>query len=50
VERDLMTLVPEKEWTHFSHLLTTHGRTYCTARKPRCEECPIAHLCPKILE
>lgn len=49
VERDLMALVPEAEWTRFSHLLTSHGRTWCTARKPRCDECPVEHLCPKML-
>ena len=50
VEQDLMAVVPEREWTHFSHLLTTHGRTWCLARKPLCDECPIEHLCPKILD
>lgn len=49
VERDLMAAVPEEEWTHFSHLLTSHGRTYCSARKPLCDSCPVEHLCPKLL-
>jgi endonuclease-3 len=49
VERDLMEIVPEKEWTHFSHLLTSHGRACCTARKPLCGECPAEHLCPQLL-
>lgn len=49
VERDLMAVVPKEEWTHFSHLLTSHGRTYCSARKPLCDSCPVELLCPKLL-
>jgi len=50
IEADLMKIVPTNEWTHMSHLLAAHGRSYCTAKKPNCDECPVAHLCPKILE
>jgi endonuclease-3 len=46
IERDLMTVVPRKEWTNFSHLLIHHGRNICVARKPRCEVCPLYDLCP----
>ncbi len=46
IERDLMRLVPRKEWTDFSHLLIHHGRQICEARKPRCEICPVNELCP----
>jgi endonuclease-3 len=46
IERDLMTLVPRKEWTLFPHLMIHHGRAICQARKPRCEMCPINDLCP----
>jgi endonuclease-3 len=49
VEKDLMPLIPKKDWTRFSHVMADHGRTYCSARKPLCEDCPVAHLCPKIL-
>jgi endonuclease-3 len=49
IEMDLTEIVPMKEWTHFSHLLADHGRGDCDARKPRCDECPVEHLCPKIL-
>ena len=48
VERDLMELVPAKEWTMFSHRMIFHGRQVCTARKPNCENCLIAKHCPKI--
>ena len=46
IERDLMDIVPRKEWTMFPHLMIWHGREICQARKPRCEMCPIGDLCP----
>ncbi|HSD32242.1 MAG TPA: endonuclease III, partial [Gemmatimonadales bacterium] len=46
IERDLMTLVPKKDWTIFSHLLILHGRKTCIARRPKCENCGISELCP----
>lgn len=49
IEQDLNRIVPKDEWTHFSHLLADHGRKYCSARQPACEECPVEHLCPKLL-
>jgi endonuclease-3 len=46
IERDLLALVCRKDWTLFSHLLISHGRTVCKARAPRCAACPVYHLCP----
>jgi endonuclease-3 len=46
VERDLMEIFPRERWTPLSHLFIFHGRAVCTARKPRCPECAVAHLCP----
>ncbi len=46
IERDLMALVPREHWTQVSHWLITHGRQVCIARRPRCEQCPLASLCP----
>jgi endonuclease III len=47
IERDLVRLVPRADWARFPHLLIWHGRRICDARKPRCEECPLAaELCP----
>ncbi|MBI4040509.1 MAG: endonuclease III [Deltaproteobacteria bacterium] len=48
MEFELMKLVPQKEWTHYSHLITHHGRTLCMARKPLCSKCPLETLCPKV--
>ncbi len=46
IEFDLQGLIPQKKWTFFSNSLGDHGRTVCFARKPKCEECAISHLCP----
>lgn len=48
VERDLMRLIPQKEWTMFSHRMIFHGRQVCFARKPNCGGCTLAKLCPKV--
>jgi endonuclease III len=48
VERDLMALIPRKDWTMFSHRLILHGRQVCFARKPNCAGCILQRLCPKI--
>jgi endonuclease-3 len=47
VEQDLMKLLPAKEWTMFSHRMIYHGRQACHARKPQCESCVLAKVCPK---
>lgn len=46
IEEDLMQLIPQKEWTSFSHRLIEHGRAICIARKPKCSECRLNELCP----
>ncbi len=46
IEQDLMQLVPQDQWTLFSHWLIWHGRRRCFARKPDCAACEIARLCP----
>src|SRR6266478_3856278 len=48
IEQELMTLVPQKEWTMFSHWLIWHGRRRCYARNPDCPNCEILNLCPRI--
>ncbi len=47
IELDLQKVVPQEEWADFCHKLVYHGREYCNARKPKCDICPIAHICPK---
>jgi len=46
IERDLMEIVPRKDWIDFAHLLIFHGRRVCKARRPLCEECVAEKLCP----
>ncbi|HEX5707939.1 MAG TPA: endonuclease III [Pyrinomonadaceae bacterium] len=49
VERDLMALIPERDWVAFSHLLIAHGRAVCKARTPLCAECVVEAQCPSSL-
>jgi len=46
VEQHLMALFPQPKWTLLSHLLLSHGRAVCIARRPRCGTCPVAAQCP----
>ena len=48
IEMELKKIVPEDYQTRFCHTLVFHGRRYCKAQNPNCEECPINHLCPKL--
>jgi endonuclease-3 len=45
IEQDLMKIIPENKWVLISHQLIWHGRKICVARKPRCVECTLEHLC-----
>jgi len=47
-ERDLIAAIPKSHWIAFSHRLIEHGRAVCTARRPRCEDCPLADLCLRV--
>jgi endonuclease-3 len=46
IERDLMEIIPKKDWIDYSHLLIHHGRAICIARRPKCPICPVNKLCP----
>jgi endonuclease-3 len=46
IEQDLIKVVPEQDWTVFSHLLILHGRRTCKARKPDCPNCVLNDICP----
>lgn len=46
IESDLMDLFPQAQWTLLAHLLISHGREICEARRPRCEQCVVNDLCP----
>ncbi len=49
VEKELWKIIPGEEGSDFCHRLVYHGRTVCTARNPKCEQCCLAQVCKKIL-
>ena len=49
IEQELMPLIPQEDWTVFTHRIIEHGRAICIARRPKCSECIIAELCPSAL-
>jgi endonuclease-3 len=46
IEKDLVELIPKKDWIIVSHLLIDHGRKICVARNPKCAECVLNKICP----
>ena len=48
IEADLMAQFPPASWIALGHRLILHGRRVCHARKPACDACPLASLCPRI--
>lgn len=46
IEQDLIHIFPKRQWFKLTYLLIAHGRTICMARHPKCNECPLNHLCP----
>lgn len=46
IEQDLIGLVPKENWIIFPHWMIFHGRKVCIARRPKCDECVLADICP----
>jgi endonuclease-3 len=46
IEKDLVKVIPQDNWTLWSHLLIWHGRRRCMARNPNCPNCELKNLCP----
>jgi endonuclease-3 len=46
IEQDLMKVAPPEQWIDLGHQLIWHGRRICHAKKPECDACPLAPLCP----
>lgn len=44
-EEQLQNAIPRDDWSAAHHWLIYHGRRICDARKPKCEICPLSHLC-----
>ena len=47
-EQDLLKILPHEYWESVNHQWITFGREVCDARKPKCDECPLADLCPSV--
>lgn len=45
IEKDLLNIIPKKYLKDINHLFVYHGRAICTSRNPKCNDCPISHLC-----
>ena len=50
IEFALAKIIPPDRQARFCHQLVLHGRAWCTARKPMCDGCPIAEVCPKVIK
>ncbi len=50
IERDLIGLVPKRDWVLFPHLMISHGRAICIARKPKCGDCVLNDICPSAFQ
>ncbi len=48
VEQDLMQVLPKETWVKYTHVAKELGRKYCRPKNPKCTECPVNDLCPKI--
>ena len=48
IEQDLLRIIPKEYLKDVNHLFVWHGRNMCTARSPKCDKCPIKHLCKQI--
>ena len=48
IATELESLLPQEEWIQFSTRLILHGRRVCSARSPRCDECVLAEVCPRV--
>ncbi|MEO2034736.1 MAG: endonuclease III [Planctomycetaceae bacterium] len=48
IERDLIAVLPKKEWIEYSHRIILHGRKTCIARRPQCQDCVLLTTCPRV--
>lgn len=48
IEKDLMKILPQKDWSDYARLIGTHGRQTCKPRHPRCEVCRLNKICPSV--
>ena len=48
IEKDLLKIIPKEYYKDVNHILIWHGRNICTARTPKCNDCPLSKKCPKL--
>ena len=46
MESELMEIFDKKDWVKLTHMIIDHGRAVCIARRPQCDKCVLADLCP----
>ena len=49
IEIDLMEIFHKKYWVNLTHMIIDHGRAVCIARRPQCDKCSLADLCPSAI-
>lgn len=47
-EIELKKVLPPEYWTEYNHLLVMWGQNICVPLSPKCSQCAIAHLCPRV--
>lgn len=50
IEKDLMKSLPKKYWNKINHMLVNHGRAICDAKKPKCTDCKLNHICREYIK
>lgn len=50
MEKEMVALVPKKDWILWSSMITLHGRRVCVAKKPKCEICVLNDICPSAFQ
>ena len=48
IEKDLMRILPRKDWSDYARLIGAHGRQTCKPHRPRCEVCLLKRICPSV--
>jgi endonuclease-3 len=50
IEKELVEIIPKKDWIMWSSSITLHGRRVCIAKKPKCGECVLSDICPSAFQ
>jgi endonuclease-3 len=48
IEKDLMEILPQEDWSDYARLVGAHGRQTCKPHRPRCEICLLNKTCPSV--